>query len=197
MEFIDQSLPKILPDGRRSASDADIFSKVGGFASSFEGDADPLGDKMKGCAALHDEWSTRMMSEHENRLMIHRVITPPTFPTLIRPGTADWPEHIPAHNPGTDIAETPRGKVVIDPGLPALNAEQMRLKRASGERPSMKGSSADAKRVLQALIRACSESIDRDRKAFYTEFSHWLAAALGEATFVSWLGASSYGRSSG
>src|SRR5580698_5020472 len=120
---------------------------------------------MKGRAALHYEWSTRMMSEHENRLMIHRVITPPTFPTLIKPGTADWSEHIPAHNPSTYIVETPRGEVVIDPGLSALGAEQVGLKRASGERPSMKGSSADAKRVLQALIRACPEAINRNGEA--------------------------------
>src|SRR4051812_18796988 len=107
MEFIDQSLPKILPDGRRSAPDADIHS-VGGFARSFEGGANPLGDEMKGRAALHDKGRTRMIREHENRLMIHRVLPPPTSPTFIQPGTADGAEHIPAHNPGTDIAETPR-----------------------------------------------------------------------------------------
>ena len=115
-----------------------------------------------------------MMSEHENRLVIYRVITPPTSPALIRPGTADWSEHIPAHNPSAYIVETPRGKVVIDPGLSVRGAEQVRLKRTSSERPSMKGSSADAKRVLQALIRACAEAINRNSEAFYAEFSHLL-----------------------
>jgi hypothetical protein len=120
-----------------------------------------------------------MMSEHENRLMIHRVITPPTSPTLIKPGTADWSEHIPAHNPSTYIVEAPRRKVVIDPGLSVFASEQVRLKRASSERPSMKGSSADPKRILQALIRACAEAINRNGEAFYTEFSHWLVFAVG------------------
>lgn len=92
-----------------------------------------LGDEMKGRAALHYEWRTRMMSEHEYRRMIHWVITPPTSPTLIKPGTADWSEHIPAHYPSTHIAETARGKIVIDPSLPALGAEQLRLKGASCE----------------------------------------------------------------
>ena len=178
MQFIDQSLPQILPDGRRSAADADILS-VGGFARSFEGDAYSLGDEMKGRAALHDEWRPRMMSEHENRLLIHRVITPPTSPTLIEPGTADGSEHIPAHDPGTDIVETPRGKVVINPGLSALVAEQLRLKRASSERPSMKGLSAEAQRVLQALIQPCAEAINRNGEAFYTEFSHMFVFAVG------------------
>jgi hypothetical protein len=143
MEFIDQSLPKILPDSRRSSSDADILS-VGGFAGSFKRDVNPVSNEMKGRAPFHDEWSARMMSEHENRLMIHRVITPPTSPALIKPGTADWSEHIPAHNPGAYIVETPRGKIVIDPGLTSWGAEQLRLKRASSQCPSMKGSSADA-----------------------------------------------------
>jgi hypothetical protein len=118
--------------------------------------------------------------------MIHRVITPPTSPTLIKPGTADWSEHIPAHDPSTYIVEAPRGKVVIDPGLSALDAEKLRLKRASSERPSMKGSSADSKRVLQALIRACAKAVNRNGVAFYAEFSHLLVFALG----VFWQGRS-------
>ena len=120
-----------------------------------------------------------MISEHENRLMIHRIITPPTPPTLIKPGTADWSEHIPTHNPGTYIVETPRGKVVIDSGLSALGAEQLRLKRASSDRPAMKGGSAEAQRVLQVLIRTCAEAINRYGEAFYTEFSHLLVYAVG------------------
>jgi hypothetical protein len=127
-----------------------------------------------------------MIREHENRLVIHRIVTPPTSPTFIQPGAANWPEHIPAHNPSAYIVETPGGKVVIDPGLSALGAEELRLERASGERPSMKGSSADAKRVLQALIRACAEAINRNGEAFYTEFSHLLVFAVG----VFWQGRS-------
>ncbi len=159
MEFINQSLPKILPDRRRSASDADILS-VGGFASSFKRDANPVSNEMKGRAALHYEWSPRMMGEHKNLRMIDRVITPPAFPAFIKPGTAHGPEHIPAQNPGTYIVEAPCSKVVIDPGLTALGAEQFRLKRARSERPSMKGSSAKPKRVFQALVRAGTEAIN-------------------------------------
>src|SRR5205085_1633330 len=73
----------------------------------------------------------------------------------------------------------PRGKIVIDPGLPAWVAEQLRLKRARRERPSMQGRSAEAQRVLQALIRAGAEAIDRNGEAFYTEFSHGLGFAVG------------------
>jgi hypothetical protein len=89
-----------------------------------------------------------MISEHENLRMVNRVLTPPSSPAFIRPGTAHWPEHISAHNPATNIVEASRGKVVVDPGLSVFASEQLRLKRASSERPSMKGSSADSKRVF-------------------------------------------------
>lgn len=160
-----------MPDGRRAASDADILS-FGGGARLFECDANPAGHEMKGRAALHDEWSPGMMREDENRLMIHRVIAPPTFPRIIQPGTADGPEHIPAHDPGADIVETPRGKVVIDSGLAVFVSEQVRLKRACRERPPMKSCSADTQRVLPTLVRACAEAINRNGEALYAELSH-------------------------
>jgi hypothetical protein len=177
MEFIDQSLLKVLPDGRRSSSDSDILS-VGGIASSFKCGANPVSHEMKGRASLHDEWRTRMTSEHENWRMVNRVLTPPSSPALIRPGTAYWPEHISAHNPGTNIVEAARGKVVVDPSLAVFASEQMRLKRASSERPSMKGFSADAKRVLQALIRACAKAVNRNGEAFHTEFGHLVVLSV-------------------
>jgi hypothetical protein len=147
MKFIDQSLLKVLPDCRRSASDSDILS-VGGIASSFKRDANPVSNEMKGRASLHYEWRTRMISEHENLRMVNRVLTPPSSPALIKPGTAHWPKHISAHNPGTNIVEAARGKVVVNPGVSGFASEQVRLKRASSECPSVKGGSADSKRVL-------------------------------------------------
>src|SRR5580704_13912720 len=145
MEFIDQSLLKVLPDCRRSASDSDILS-VGGIASSFKRDANPVSNEMKGRASLHDEWHARMMSEHENLRMVDRVLTPPTSPALIRPATAHRPEHVSAHDPSTHMAEAPRGKVIVDPGLSVFASEHFRLKGAGRARPSMKGRSADSQR---------------------------------------------------
>jgi len=166
-----------LPDCRRSASDSDILS-VGGIASSFKRDANPVSNEMKGRASLHYEWRTRMTSEHENLRMVNRVLTPPSSPALIRPGTAHWPKHISAHNPGTNIVEAARGKVVVNPGLSVFASEQLRLKRASSERPFVKGSSADSKRVLQALIRACAKAVNRNGVAFYAEFSHLVVPSV-------------------
>jgi hypothetical protein len=147
MQFVDQSLSKVLPDCGRSTSYSDILS-VGGIASSFKRDANAVSHEMKGRASLHFEWSTRVISEHKNLRMIYRVIAPPTSPALIKPRTAHWPEHISAHNPGTYVVEAPRSKVVVDTGHSVFASEQLHLKRASRERPSMKGGSANSKRVL-------------------------------------------------
>jgi hypothetical protein len=166
-----------LPDGRRSASDSDILS-VGGITSTFKCYANPVRDEMKGRASLHDERRTRMMSEHENFRMVNRVLTPPSAPALIRPGPAHWPEHISAHDPGTNIVETSSGKVVVDPGLSVFASEQLRLKRAGSERPSMKGSSADSKRFFEALLWACAKAVNRNGEAFYTEFSHFFVSSV-------------------
>ena len=89
-----------------------------------------------------------MISEHENLRMVNRVLTPPPSPALIRPGTAHRPEHISAYDPRAHIVEAALGKVIVDPGLSPYVSEHFLLKGASRHRPSMKGRSADAKRVI-------------------------------------------------
>jgi hypothetical protein len=74
--------------------------------------------------------------------------------------------------------EAARGKVVVNPGLSVFAPEQLRLKRARSERPSVKGSSADSKRVLQALIRACAKTVNRNGIAFYAEFTHLVVPSV-------------------
>jgi hypothetical protein len=178
MQFIDQSLLKVLPDGRRSASDSDILS-VGGLASSIQCGANPFRNEMKCRASFHDEGRTRMMGEHENWRVVNRVLSPPSSPALIRPGTAHWSEHISAYDPGTDIVETARGKIVVDPSLAVFASEQVRrLKRASRERPSVQGGSANSQRILQALMRPCAKAVNRNGVTFYSEFSHLVVLSV-------------------
>ena len=74
--------------------------------------------------------------------------------------------------------EAARGKVVVNPGLSVFASEQLRLKRASSERPFMKGSSADSKRVLQALVRASAKAVNRNGVAFYAEFSNLVVPSV-------------------
>jgi hypothetical protein len=131
MQFIDQSLLEVLPDGGRSTSDSDILS-VGGIARSVKRDTNSASNEMKGRASLHFKWSPRMVGEHKYLRMIDRVVTPPTPPAFIKPRTAHGPEHVSAQDPGTYIVEAPRSKVVVDAALSVFAAEEFRLKRAGG-----------------------------------------------------------------
>ena len=178
MQFIDQSLLKVLPDGGRSASDSDILS-IGGSTSAFQRDVDPVRHEMKGRTTLHDERRTSMIGEHENLRMINRVLTPPSSPTLIRPGTSHGPKHISPHYPGPDIVKAASSKVVVNPAdLSAFTTEHLLLKRASRERPSVKGRSANSQRVLQALIRTGTKAVNRNGVALYSEFRHGFISSV-------------------
>jgi hypothetical protein len=182
MQFIDQSLPKVLPDCRHSSSDSDILS-VGGMASAFKCDVNPFGDEMKGRASLHHEGRAWMVGEHENRHVIDRILSPPSSPFFIGPRAAHWPEHIPAEDPSTHVIEATSGEILVNSRLSIILAEVPFLKRASRNSPSMKGSSADSKRVLQALIWACAKTVNRNGEAFYTEFSHLVFLSIAVFLF--------------
>jgi hypothetical protein len=75
--------------------------------------------------------------------------------------------------------EAALGKVVVDPGLSAFVSEHFLLKGASRHRPSMKGGSADSKRVFQALIRPCAKAVNRNGEAFYPKFGHLVVSCVG------------------
>ena len=183
VEFIDQAFAKVLPDGGRSAADADILS-VGGSASPFQRGVNPVANEMKGRASLHDEGRAGMMREHENLGMVNRVLAPPAPPDFVRPGAAHRPEHIPSHYSGADIVKAARGKVVVDASFSVGFTEQLRLKGARRERPAMQGGSANTQRLLQALIQTGAKAIDRNGEAFHAEFSHLVilsVVALGRA----------------
>ncbi len=173
MQFIDQSLPKVLPDSRRSTSDPDIFS-VGSITSSFKCDVNPFRNEMKCRASLHYKGRTRIMCQHENLRMENRGLTPPPSPALISPSAAYRPEHISAHNPGPNIVEAASGKVVVDPGLTVILAKEVRLYRPGRKKPFMQDGSTDSKRILKALVRARAKAVNRNGKTFHPDFSHLL-----------------------
>src|SRR5579862_6090627 len=79
MKFINELLPKILPDCRRSSPDPDVLS-AGGIACPLKRGVDAIGHEMKSGASLHHEWRAGMMGEHENLRMVNRVLAPPSPP---------------------------------------------------------------------------------------------------------------------
>jgi hypothetical protein len=57
------------------------------------------------------------MGEHKNRHVIGRLVTPPAFPTVIRPEASDRAKHIPPENISADTIEASRRDIVVDAGL--------------------------------------------------------------------------------
>src|SRR5262245_42862593 len=127
---------------------------------------------MKRSASVHGNRLARVMSQNKNGGVIGRVVSPPSFPLVIRPRTADGPEHIAPQDPGPYVAESARGKVVVTAGLSALDAEDLPLKFSGREEPLMERAPANAQRVLQALVRAGSVAVERYRETLNAKFGH-------------------------
>src|SRR5690554_5858876 len=66
--------------------------------------------------AFHLDGRTCVMSQDKNRHVVRRVLTPPSLPARIGPGTANWSEHVSPDNPRSDVPESPCSKIVVDAG---------------------------------------------------------------------------------
>src|SRR6516165_3528683 len=104
MQFVDEAGGEVLADGGGAAAEPDILA-LGAREGALQRRLDAVGDEMKGRAAFHLDRRARMVGQHEDGRVIGRVVAPPAFPALIRPGAADWAEHVTAEDPGPDILE--------------------------------------------------------------------------------------------
>src|SRR6266404_4108442 len=118
---------------------------------------------MKCGAAFHLERRPRVMGEHKDRRVIRRLISPPAFPTFVRPRAAHRPEHIPPENIRADTSEALRRDIIVDAGLAAFIAVHP-LPGARGKKPVKYSEPANPERILQILIWPRAVTIDRDRE---------------------------------
>src|SRR5690606_7988351 len=114
----------------------------------------------------------RMMRQHENRHVVRRIVAPPAFPGIVRPGTAHGAEHVPAQDPGADVLHAARGELVVDAGRPARFAENVLPERTGGIKPFMQPRTADAQRVLQALPGSRAVPVERNGEGVHSNFAH-------------------------
>src|SRR4051812_36153776 len=89
---------------------------------------------MEGGIAFHLDGRTRVMSQDENGDVIRWVGTPPALPVRIAPGTAHRSEHVAPENPRSDVGESTRRKIVVDPGR-AVASTVGPLERACWDEP--------------------------------------------------------------
>ncbi len=113
-----------------------------------------------------------MVGQHEDRYLVHGVLPPPAPPAFFGPRSTHRPEHISAHDPRADVLEPSNGKLFVYAGFSAILPKQLLLKGARGERPAMQRSAANAQRMLQILVRASAETVQRNGEAFYAKPGH-------------------------
>src|SRR5450631_779261 len=56
-----------------------------------------------------------MVSEHEDRVMKGRILSPPAGPIALAPWATYWAEHVPTHDGGTHTRFPLREEVVVKP----------------------------------------------------------------------------------
>src|SRR5512146_2748997 len=126
---------------------------------------------MEGRAALHLERLSRVMREHEDRCVVGRALSPPAAPALVRPGSADGPEHVTSQDPRADILESLCGEVVVDPGFTAFLTKHL-PGRTRGKHPLVQRSAAPSERVAEALVRPGAITIQREGEAADDQLRH-------------------------
>jgi hypothetical protein len=83
-------------DCGRAAGDGDRAG-ARGRARLGEGRFDAASDEGEGRAALHSQWVTRLVAEHDHRRVVGRVLAPPAAPGFV-PGAAAGAEYVAAHD---------------------------------------------------------------------------------------------------
>jgi hypothetical protein len=113
MHLVDKTGAEVLLDRRRPTSEPHILAFCR-FESSLERHHDAVVDEVEGGPTFHRDRWTRMVREHENGVMVGRVISPPTFPVGVTPGAADRAEHVATHDGGADALVTFHHESVIE-----------------------------------------------------------------------------------
>src|SRR6185437_6468193 len=122
-------------------------------------------------AALHLDRIARMVRQHEGRRVIGWIVAPPALPALVRPGTADGPEHIAAEDEGAEPVHRTMCVGLIDAVRTAILTDHC-PEHARTEYPLVQFPPALAERIVKTLLWPCSETVERDRKACNTHFRH-------------------------
>src|SRR5690348_3517168 len=112
-----------------------------------------------------------MMREDEGGDVVGRLVAPPTFPLVIGPWPADRPEHVAPEDPRADVLESRFCDLVVHArvaaGLPVHFTPDARV-----EEPLHQLRAADAKRMVEALVRAGAVPVDRHPEASDDESRH-------------------------
>jgi hypothetical protein len=163
VQFVDQARAQILPNGGRTAPNADV-SPARRSPRLFQGGVDALGDKPKLRAARHRERRSPVMGQHEDGCVVWRLVAPPALPALIGPRAPNGTKHISADDPRSDVGESELCDLVVDAGV-ATSLSVHLLKHARVKEPFHQFRAINSERILEVLPRPGAEAVDRDSDA--------------------------------
>jgi len=132
VQFINETLTKILPDCVRPTADTHVHSGSG-LACTVERLVNATCYEVKRRTAFHLDGGASMMGQYEGRNVIRRIVSPPALPFCVRPVPTDGSEHVPSKDPGPDILKATGGEVIVNPGRAIVLAEQGTLQGACRE----------------------------------------------------------------
>jgi hypothetical protein len=125
MHLVDEPSTKVLPDGGSPAPQQNI-TVTGSFACCAQSRLDPAIDKMEGGSPLRFDGGTRVVREHEDRVMKRGLCSPPAGPVAVASRPTDRTEHVPTHDGGANAGLPLRHEVVIYSMASAFPAGHLR-----------------------------------------------------------------------
>jgi hypothetical protein len=128
-------------------------------------------EEVKRGTAVHLDGGPGMVGENKDRGVERRVVSPPSVPLLVRPGSVVRAELAPPHDLGADARGPSAGESVVDAGA----AAGLALHGAEGtgrEEPLVQPGSRMPKRGIQALPLTGAEPIQRHREVVHPDLRH-------------------------
>src|SRR2546428_13433683 len=108
MHLVDEAGTQVLLDRGCASAKPDVCA-VRCFERPLERRFDSVGDEVERGPALHRDRSTRVMGEHENRVVIWRGVAPPPPPPVVLSPAPDWGGKIVGPDTWAAYTATPRG----------------------------------------------------------------------------------------
>src|SRR6266853_1346158 len=148
MQLVDQTCLHILPDGRDSASDADIFTAADIFRA-LQSSVDSLGHEMERRPALHLNRVLRVVRQNKDWDMIGRRIAPPSLPRFIRPWSTNRSKHVSPQDPRAYVLHATSRPFVVQARRATFFPVHL-LPCASRKKPFFFNDTAPTERIIQA-----------------------------------------------
>jgi hypothetical protein len=131
------------------------------------------------------------MGQYESWRMIRRILTPPAFPLIVRPFSADRSEHVAAEDEGAEALHCTLGEPVIKTRFTAVFSNHL-TKSPRWEKPLKDFPASQTERMIQTLSGSRSKAVERDTESGNFYSGHQFLRRSGLAAGANQLGEPSF-----